>query len=540
MYKILSKLKNTENDKIIPKEELAKPKKLINSKSIINKVIKWEKSRKKNNIKKNINSAYFYIQLFIFIIMINQSMSDLGIIITAIHPQNDESYKIFNCTEFTKPDKLIINGDESADINISEEDKFIYVQPESTNREEDNIVLIWKYSDKEKEIKKYLNKTSIFNRFFDFINSISDGEPSIEEGAELNGMGLFHDCSNIKSINFNYFHTTFIKNMYQMFDSCTSLISVTGLSLENVKNMAYLFNDCYSLKNVYFATSGISRPTNMEYMFNNCKKLFSLDLSKINTVDITNMESIFYNCGNLNNLNLGSNFYLANARNMRNMFANCKSLTNLTLYTGNSAKFSLLYMNSMFYNCINLQTLNFNFYARNISNMEFMFYGCRKLISLDLSTFNTNYLTSIEAMFYGCSQLSTLNLETFNTFHINNMSSLFYGCESLTSLNLNTFQTINVEYMDYMFYNCRSLKLLFWDTDNFKTNNVIKMNSMFELCSSFASMNLNFFVTSKVNDMNSMFSGCSSLISLYINNYYFFILKLLFIICQKCSMVVGI
>ena len=54
--------------------------------------------------------------------------------------------------------------------------------------------------------------------------------------------------------------------------------------------------------------------------------------------------------------------------------------------------------------------------------MNHMFDNCSSLTSLDLSNFNTNYVTNMSYMFYNCSSLTSLNLSNFNT---NNVKSLF-------------------------------------------------------------------------------------------------------------------
>ena len=56
-----------------------------------------------------------------------------------------------------------------------------------------------------------------------------------------------------------------------------------------------------------------------------------------------------------------------------------------------------------------------------------MFYDCNKLLSLDLSNFNTNNVNNMSRMFYNCSSLTSLNLSNFNTNNVNNMYDMFFG-----------------------------------------------------------------------------------------------------------------
>jgi surface protein len=66
-----------------------------------------------------------------------------------------------------------------------------------------------------------------------------------------------------------------------------------------------------------------------------------------------------------------------------------------------------------------------------------MFNGCRSLVTLDLSNFNTNKATNMNWMFYNCSSLETLDMRNFDTSNITaNMKDMFYNCTSLIILRL--------------------------------------------------------------------------------------------------------
>ena len=54
-----------------------------------------------------------------------------------------------------------------------------------------------------------------------------------------------------------------------------------------------------------------------------------------------------------------------------------------------------------------------------------MFYECDKLLSIDLSNFNTNNVTNMEYMFCRCSSLTSLNLSNFNTNNVEEMWDIF-------------------------------------------------------------------------------------------------------------------
>ena len=177
-----------------------------------------------------------------------------------------------------------------------------------------------------------------------------------------------------------------------------------------------------------------------------------------------------------------------------------------------------IYLNDNINFCYKYQFLKkgkFNFkmiFNIPLTNTNLMFYDCNKLLSLDLSNFNTNNTNNMSCMFSGCSSLTSLILSKFNTENVENMSYMFSNCSSLTSLDLSNFNTNNVINMSQMFSNCSSLTSL--DLSNFNTDNVNNMSYMFSDCSSLTSLDLSNFNTSKIKDMSWIFRNCSSLTSL--------------------------
>lgn len=89
---------------------------------------------------------------------------------------------------------------------------------------------------------------------------------------------------------------------------------------------------------------------------------------------------------------------LSGLKDFSNMFTNCLSLE--TVKFANNATAKATKMTSMFFNC---ESLGLNtegdddaiqgiksFTTNNVTNMDRMFYGCSRLKTLDLSSFNTN------------------------------------------------------------------------------------------------------------------------------------------------------
>jgi len=68
--------------------------------------------------------------------------------------------------------------------------------------------------------------------------------------------------------------------------------------------------------------------------------------------------------------------------------------------------------------------------------MNSMFYNCSKLTTLDLSSFDTSNVTDMNHMFYNCSELTTLKGGKSNTLKIapGNFSSMPLTAESMISV----------------------------------------------------------------------------------------------------------
>ena len=206
----------------------------------------------------------------------------------------------------------------------------------------------------------------------------------------------------------------------------------------------------------------------------------------------------------------------ANVTDMSYMFLGCKKLTSLDVTKFNTAK--VTNMSNMFANCSKLTSLDVTkFNTEKVTGMYYMFYGCSKLTSLDVTHFNTANVTNMSNMFWGCSSLTSLDVTHFNTAKVTDMRYMFYNCSSLTSLDVTKFNTEKVTNMSYMFYYC--LKLTSLDVTKFNTEKVRDMSYMFYNCSKLTSLNVTHFNTANVTDMRYMFYGCSSLTSLDVTKF---------------------
>ena len=398
-----------------------------------------------------------------------------------------------------------------------------------------------------------------------------------------NMYGMFENCSGLTSLVLSNFDTSNVTDMRYMFENCSGLTSLnlSNFNTAKVTNMDGMFKSCSGLATIYAGDGwNTDKVTSSDYMFISCAKLkgaISYDSSKTDVtyanwttgyltykalpatlaagsswykssqnrntiIKITFMDSytpasydekwaadvngtgditcyrtgteiiIAGNGAGKIKANADSN-YLFSARGY-DCFTELTSIENLALVdTSNVTN-----MNWMFYNCSGLTSLNLsNFNTANVTDMFHMFGRCEGLTSLDISGFDTANVTDMSYMFDSCSKLASLDVSRFNTSQVTNMSGMFSYCRSLASLDVSRFNTSQVTNMSNMFESCSKLASL--DVSRFNTSKTTNMASMFCWCSSLSSLDVSGFDTSKVTNMYEMFNSCRKLPSLDVSGF---------------------
>lgn len=303
---------------------------------------------------------------------------------------------------------------------------------------------------------------------------------------------MFYNLTNLENIDLGDLDTSNVTSMHGMFRNCSALTKIIGLDEENLSSN--------------FITNNV---LDMTFMFQDCKALTELNLDNFNTAKVTQMESMFAYCTSLKELDVSS-FDMSNVTNAYRVFYYCEGLTNLKLGTFDTSGGA----------------------EEKKVSMLAMFCGCKELLEVDISKFNTSKVTNMGDMFRNCFKLTKiigLGEEDLNsnfvTDKVTNMSMMFAYCYALTELNVTRFSTSNVTSMHAMFKSCQELeRIKGLDNGNlntkFITNIVTDMNNMFYSCISLKELNLSTFDTSGVtNAMNYMFYNCKTLTTLDVSNF---------------------
>ena len=363
------------------------------------------------------------------------------------------------------PTNIIINGTDVTQYATSDL-KYNFLS-------ENDYIIVLKYNS------LFTTCANMF-RPFDYITKVDLSKFDSSKVKDTSGM--FYKCGSLVELNLKNFDTSSVTNMYQMFLGCSSMTSfdLSSFDTSNVINMSSLFTYDVQLSSVDLSSFNTSSVKDMRFMFMACPSLKSLDLSNFNTQSLECVSGMFRSCILLTSVDLSS-FDTSKVTEMANLFHECQSLTNLNLG---------------------------NFDTSNVINMKYMFYDCNKLTSLDISNFNLTNVEIISNMFQKCENLEYLNVNNIITLNsIMEANYLFYGCKKIESLDLSFLNISKVTNMDYMFYNCENLKYL--NLKNFNTSNVNSMINMFDGCTSLEYLNISSFIENDNLNRNNMFNNIS-------------------------------
>ena len=329
--------------------------------------------------------------------------------------------------------------------------------------------------------------------------------------------------------------------MFAYFTNLTEIDFGGCLDTSNVTNMRNMFYECSSLTGLDLSGFDTSKVTNMRSMFSSCSSLSKLDLSGFDSSNVRDMKNMFYGCDSLKSLICTDSKilaeYFAPASSLSsdaNVMAKMSSASGDSYFWGQT-KYKRSDVKAITFRTFQNVEKNIPTTAWDVStagdrsvvawmvsgdlhvaatgkilpnpNASYMFAHFANLEEIDFGDcFDTSNVTNMSAMFYDCRDLTSLDLSSFDTSNVTNMSDMLHDCRSLTSLNLSGFDTSSVTEMRSMFHGCSSLTSL--SLDGFDTANVTDMSCMFHSCSDLTSLNLSGFDASNATDIHWMFSGC--------------------------------
>ena len=353
---------------------------------------------------------------------------------------------------------------------------------------------------------------------------------------------MFYMCTNLESIDLSSFDTENLQQMAHMFYSCTKLemLDLSSFATPNMTSMLCAFQYCKNLKTIYVTSAFTTdKVTEGPYAFAGCVNLPNFNPAKT-SVEMAHTGAGGYltaasatwvrwdaPTGTLSfhrsaTKPAGDNIYELQYGNRQDWNDHAAEMKKVVFKAGFRDETHTT-CSKWFSGCTNLTSIEGieNLNTSNVKYMNEMFGQCSNLETLDLSHFNTEKVGNMSNMFNGCTKLRDLNISSFNTENVTNMYGMFYGCSSLDSLDLSHFNTryVRKDGMNYMFNGCSSLSSL--DVSNFITDkNSMQLDGLFQGCSSLQTLDLSSFDTRGAGSVNYLFDGCSALQTIYVSDLF--------------------
>lgn len=353
---------------------------------------------------------------------------------------------------------------------------------------------------------------------------------------------MFYMCTNLESIDLSSFDTENLQQMAHMFYSCTKLetLDLSSFATPNMTSMLSAFQYCKNLKKIYVTSAFTTdKVTEDPYAFAGCVNLPNYNPDKTG-VEMAHTGAGGYlsaataswvrwdaPTGTLSfhrgaTKPAGDNIYELQYGNRQDWNDHAAEIKKVVFKAGFRDETHTT-CSKWFSGCTNLTSIEGieNLNTSNVKYMNEMFGQCSNLETLDLSHFNTEKVGNMSNMFNGCTKLRDLNISSFNTENVTNMYGMFYGCSSLDSLDLSHFNTryVRKDGMNYMFNGCSSLSSL--DVSNFITDkNSMQLDGLFQGCSSLQTLDLSSFDTRGAGSVNYLFDGCSALQTIYVSDLF--------------------
>lgn len=353
---------------------------------------------------------------------------------------------------------------------------------------------------------------------------------------------MFYMCTNLESIDLSSFDTENLQQMAHMFYSCTKLemLDLSSFATPNMTSMLCAFQYCKNLKTIYVTSAFTTdKVTEGPYAFAGCVNLPNFNPDKTGVEMAHTGEGGYLTAATASWVRwdaptgtlsfhrsatkpAGDNILDLGYGNYPNWDTHAAEIKKVVFKAGFRDETHTT-CSKWFSGCTNLTSIEGieNLNTSNVKYMNEMFGQCSNLETLDLSHFNTEKVGNMSNMFNGCTKLRDLNISSFNTENVTNMYGMFYGCSSLETLDLSHFNTryVRKDGMNYMFNGCSSLSSL--DVSNFITDkNSMQLDGLFQGCSSLQTLDLSSFDTRGAGSVNYLFDGCSALQTIYVSDLF--------------------
>lgn len=226
-------------------------------------------------------------------------------------------------------------------------------------------------------------------------------------------------------------------------------------------------------------------------MFGHLYKVASLPgMDNWDVSNVTSLRSLFTSCGSLTSVSGIENWDVSNVTNMRQLFCKCISLE----YAD-----ELMAWKDKTHNLVDAYGIfqGYNNWTEKEGNSM-------SLLRSPLDDWDMSNVVYIDYVFYGCGRLTSLNLNKWNTSKFFALSHLFSDCRSLVNLQLSNWDVSNVQTFNATFNECTKLEVL--DLSGWVTSSAKRFPQMFEGCSKLKKiMGIEKFITTALDTYAPIF-----------------------------------
>lgn len=169
------------------------------------------------------------------------------------------------------------------------------------------------------------------------------------------------------------------------------------------------------ISSVNVVDTGI-RPSSVDYWFYGMENLKTVDVANLDTSSCDDFKMTFGHCGQIETIDLSA-WSTASLDNLNGTFLCCLSLSTLDIDGWNTSKVGSFHC--LMFDCEKMSSAKMQKVVDNLSvtecanNLRYLFNGCEKLTTIDLSSWNISNVTDYMYMFFACHNL-TLDCSNWN------------------------------------------------------------------------------------------------------------------------------
>ena len=216
---------------------------------------------------------------------------------------------------------------------------------------------------------------------------------------------MFSQCNGAENLDFSAIDTSKVETIAYMFSN-NSFTNFNGknLNTSNVKNMVGVFSDCSRLKSVQIDQWDTGNVVDMSNMFTSC----GLDEVDLNSWDTHSLERIagMFGHSRVIEVKIGD-WDTSNLKDMWGTFSWCTRLQSLDISMWSTPKLEKLY--ATFVRCESLKELDLSRWdTSHVVNMEMMTSYATHLELLNVSSFDYSNVTNKDQMYSDLNNLQVL------------------------------------------------------------------------------------------------------------------------------------